>query len=118
MGGADFWSDTERAKKVSKHAADIRSEIEAWDGLQKEAADLQEMAELAQAEGQEGMRDDIDASLKALEARFGKMEFAVLFSGPYDGSNAILSIHAGSGGTEANDWSEMLFRMYVRFAER
>ncbi|TAK04010.1 peptide chain release factor 2 [Patescibacteria group bacterium] len=122
MESADFWSDQEHARKVGKRAADLRGEVGSWESFLKEISDLKDVAELADADpstssGQGGMRDEIAASLKGFEERFAKMEFAVLFSGPYDGSNAILSIHAGSGGTEANDWSAMLFRMYMRFAE-
>jgi len=121
MGSSDFWSDQETAKKVSKRAADLRSEVGRWEGFLKEISDLKDVATLADSDpstssGQGDLRDEIDASLKKMEERFAKMEFAVLFSSPYDASNAIMSIHAGSGGTEAQDWTEMLFRMYMKFA--
>ncbi len=117
MADPDFWQDTRKAKAVSKHAADLRAELEAWDALQAEIRDLQSYAELAQAEGDESVHDDVAARRKDLEARFSRMEFATLFSGPHDADNAIMSLHAGSGGTEANDWTAMLSRMYGRFAE-
>ena len=117
MGASDFWSDAENARKVSKKAADLRGEVDKWEGFLKEISDLKEMTELAQSEGEESMHDDVAKKLDELEARYQKMEFATLFSASYDSSSAIMSMHAGSGGTEAQDWTEMLFRMYVRFAE-
>lgn len=117
MEDTSFWADADRARRVSKEAADLRAEIGEWEGFLKEIADVEELAEMAQADGDEGMHDDITAKLAELEARFAKMEFATLFSGPYDANNAIVAFHAGSGGTEANDWTEMLFRMILRFAE-
>jgi peptide chain release factor 2 len=118
MGRGDFWNDPDHAKAVSKEAADLRTELATWEGFLKEAADLGEMAEIAQKEGEEGMREEIAAKLKELEGRFSKLEFATLFSGEYDSAGAIVAVHAGSGGTEAQDWAEMLFRMYMRYAEK
>ncbi len=117
MADQAFWADTKKAKAVSKRAADLRADLEAWSTLQKDVRDLQEYAELAQAEGDETVHDEVALRLKDLDARFTRMEFATLFSGPHDADNAIVSLHAGSGGTDANDWTGMLARMYGRFAE-
>lgn len=117
MEQPDFWSDQDKAKQVSKQAADLRSELETWEAFLQEVVDLKDVAELAQEEGEEGMHDEIAEKLVGLEERFAKLEFATLFSGDYDDRPAIVAIHAGSGGTEANDWSQMLFRMLVRFGE-
>lgn len=117
MSDQAFWADTKKAKAVSKRAADLRAELDAWDALQKDVTDLQAYAELAQAEGDETVHDEVAMRLKELETRFARMEFATLFSGPHDADNAIMSLHAGSGGTEANDWTAMLSRMYGRFVE-
>lgn len=117
MADPSFWADTKKAKVVSKRASELRTELDAWDTLQKDTRDLQEYAELAQAEGDETVHDEVAMRLKELESRFTRMEFATLFSGPHDADNAIVSLHAGSGGTEANDWTAMLSRMYGRFVE-
>lgn len=117
MAASDFWADQDRAKRVTKQAADLRGELGVWEGFLKEVDDLAELGELAQKEGDEGMHDDIAKKLEDLKTRFAKMEFATLFSGRHDSDNAIVSIHAGSGGTEAQDWAQMLMRMILRFAE-
>ncbi len=117
MEAPDFWQDQERAKRLGKEAADMRTELSTWESFLKEVDDLKDMTELAQAEGEDGMHDDIATKLKELEAKFSKMEFATLFSGPHDVSNAIIAMHAGSGGTEAQDWTAMLYRMIARFCE-
>lgn len=116
MSGADFWQDHERAQQVSRYAAELREEIAAWQALRSSATELQELCALAQ-DG-EGLQQDIEHKLADLEMQFGKLEFATLFSGPYDRDPAILAIHAGSGGTEAQDWTAMLARMFTRFADR
>ncbi len=114
MSEPDFWSDQDKAKAVSKQAADLKEELEAWDSIIGEVDDLLELA----SSGDDSLHDEVASTLKNLEESFAKMEFATLFAGEYDKNNAILSIHAGSGGTEAQDWAEMLLRMFIRFAER
>lgn len=114
MSAADFWSDQDKAKSVSKQAADLKEELETWESFIKEVDDLLEFA----SSDDESLHDDVVASLADLEQRFSKMEFATLFSGEYDKSNAILSFHAGSGGTDSQDWAQMLVRMINRFAEQ
>ena len=114
MAAPDFWNDQDRAKRVGKEAADLREELEHWRGFLKEVDDL---LELASAED-ESMHDEISSSLDDLASRFAKMEFATLFSSEHDKNDAILSFHAGSGGTEAQDWAEMLLRMISRFCEK
>ena len=117
MAGSDFWQNEEHAKTISKQAADLRSELKTWEDFLKEVKELQGYAAMAEEEGDNSVADDISQKLLELEERFSRLEFATLFSGPYDKENAIIAIHAGSGGTEAQDWTEMLLRMYMRFAE-
>jgi len=117
MGEEDFWSNQEKAQKVSKQAASLRKELEIWESFRLEVDDLLEITKVGQEEGDNGMEEEINLRFKNLEKRFSKLEFATLFAGKYDKSNAIVAVHAGSGGTEANDWSAMLFRMFARFAE-
>lgn len=113
MSSPDFWNHQEHAQKVSKQAADLRSELETWQQFQQEVAELLELAELDDPE----MEEEIRLKLVDLKDRFAKMEFATLFAGDYDKETAIVAVHAGSGGTEAQDWTQMLTRMFMRFAE-
>jgi len=118
MEAPDFWSDAVSAQKVARHAADLRSELEHWEGFLKEVNDLKQVAELAEKEKDESIHDDVAKNLAELSGRFSKMEFQILFFGEHDAASAIVSIHAGSGGTEAQDWTEMLLRMFSKFIEK
>ena len=93
--------------------AALREEIEPWDGLQQRMADALELAEL----GDEGLVEELIAEANELEKDLGDLEFQLLFSRPYDRGDAILALHAGAGGTDAQDFTEMLLRMYLRWAE-
>ena len=117
MAGADFWNDTTYAKKTSKHAAELRDLIAVWEGFLKELDDLEEFVTIAEQESDHSLREEIDKKEHVLERKFARLEFALLFSGVYDNLPAIVSIHAGSGGTEAQDWTQMLLRMFLRFSE-
>lgn len=114
MAEPDFWSNTDRAQKVSKEVADLRGDVGDWEAMTQELTDIEELAKLDDA----SVRADIEQKLAELTARFTKMEFATMFAGAYDKDPAIISIHAGSGGTEAQDWTQMLTRMYMRYAEK
>jgi peptide chain release factor 2 len=114
----DFWSDQERARRESQKLSDLKKDVEMWSGLRADLMDLQEMAELAKSESDESLEKDIESRLKELEGRYAAQEFSMLLSGPHDASNCVVSIHAGAGGTDAQDWAEMLMRMYFRYAER
>lgn len=105
------------AAAISKDYEDIRKEIESWENIRQEVGDLSELAKIIEADDEAAQRDLENKSVE-LEKKFAQMEFAVLFNGPYDQGNAILSIHAGTGGVDAMDWAGMLLRMYLRFAER
>lgn len=109
MNDAGFWTDQAKARSVSQEAAELKKELNAWDGVKKELDDIAALAELG---------EDVDQPLAALETRFASMEFQMLLSGEYDTKNAIVSIHAGAGGTDALDWTGMLLRMFTRFAEQ
>jgi peptide chain release factor 2 len=103
-----------------RRAEELRAEIETWRGLGERARGLAEMAELAAADPDEGeaLTSDLERDLAALQADWGRMEQQLLLSEPFDERGAIVSIHAGAGGTESQDWAEMLLRMYLRWAER
>src|SRR3989339_1458276 len=113
MNAPNFWSNQKNATMVSQDYQDIKNEAEKWEDLLKRANDLMELAE----SGDESLANEIDAQTTELQKEFEKYELSLLLNGPYDTSNAIVAIHSGSGGTEAQDWAEMLFRMYSRFCE-
>jgi peptide chain release factor 2 len=92
--------------------------VNAWRGLEKKAADLQEMIVLAIEEEDYSLQEEIQLELKMLRSRFEQLESQQLFTGDYDSRNAMLALHAGAGGTESQDWANMLLRMYLRWAER
>jgi peptide chain release factor 2 len=92
--------------------------VDTWRGLEKKAADLQEMIVLAIGEGDYSLKEEIQLELKKLSSRFEQLESQQLFTGDYDSRNAMLAFHAGAGGTESQDWANMLLRMYLRWAER
>lgn len=114
MSAADFWSDPDKAKKVSKKTADLRSELDTWEKLKNDLVELNDLSEL----GDENLRQEIEDRLAEIEEIFSVLEFKTLFAGSQDTNNAIVSIHAGAGGTDAQDWAEMLFRLLSRFAEK
>jgi peptide chain release factor 2 len=103
-----------------RRAEELRSHIDAWRDLEERADALADMAELAgvEADGGESLRADLERDLAALQADWGRMEQQLLLSEPFDERGAIVSVYAGAGGTESQDWAEMLLRMYLRWAER
>jgi peptide chain release factor 2 len=96
----------------------LNEEVETWKGLTGRVADAQTLLDLAIADKDEAVVRDIAREVETIEAELERLEFWLLFSGPHDKDDAILAIHAGAGGTEAQDWAEMLLRMYLRWAER
>ena len=101
-----------------REAEALRDEIGAWDALNRRADDLAELAALADDSGDAAMAAGLDAEYDALSTDYARMRTALLFSGPYDSHDAIVTVTAGAGGTEATDWAEMLLRMYLRWAQR
>lgn len=95
-----------------------RDHASTWRGLERRARDLSELLAMAIAEGDESIEPAAAADLAAIENELQAREFELQLSGPYDQRSAILAVHAGAGGTESQDWAEMLFRMYLRWAER
>lgn len=115
---AGFWDDSESAALVSQDLAEKSKEIAIWDNLNTELNDLLDFAKLAQEELDESVHDQVVERLGSIENRFTELEFLLMFGGEFDQKDAIVAIHAGSGGTEAQDWAEMLMRMILRFCER
>ncbi len=113
----DFWDHPDKAQAVMRRLAFLNEEVETWKELTGQAADAYTLLDLAIADEDEAMAGDIAREAEAIETELERLEFWLLFSGPHDKGDAILAIHAGAGGTEAQDWAEMLLRMYLRWAE-
>lgn len=112
-----FWEDSKRASEIMTEIADLKKHVFGWNELKKRTSDLLEIARIAHENDHEIIRE-VKEGTKELARDLDKAEFTMLFSGPYDKNNAILSIYAGSGGVDAQDWAEMLLRMYLKFAEK
>ncbi len=116
MAQADFWVDQEHARAVSQQAEALRREVGEW---QQVRANLDDLAHLAAEVGDDSkLQREIAEQFAQLQKQFGALEFQVLLAGPYDERDAILAVHAGTGGTDAQDWAAMLLRMLLRFCER
>jgi peptide chain release factor 2 len=113
MERPDFWQDNQKAQQVSKEEAGLSRRIGPWVELKKTADELKELTGL----GDESMRGEIETQINGLQKRFDSLKKELRFQGPYDDHDVILSIYAGAGGTDAQDWAQMLLRMYVRWAE-
>lgn len=113
----DFWLDQEGAQETMQELAALKEEVDLWQDLARRMADLSELLELAVADGDESMGDEIAREVTKLAARLERLEWQLLLSGEHDTDDAILAIHAGAGGTESQDWAQMLLRMYLRWAE-
>jgi peptide chain release factor 2 len=114
----DLWSDTARAQKLMQEQSQLQNAIGEYKNFESDYRSNLEMAELADIEQDEGVLDDIESELKKLLAKGEKMQISHLFSGEVDANNCFLEINAGAGGTESHDWSSMMMRMYLRFADR
>ena len=120
----DFWNDVENTKKVLKEQKTVNEKVGSYENLVRMYEDAQTMLELAaeeefdSEEEQESFLQDIRTSLKEIAQRIEEEKLSALLSGEFDQNNAILSFHAGAGGTEAQDWVQMLYRMYARWSER
>ena len=114
----DFWSDPTAAAAVSSKLAGIVKHVASWRALQTDVTDAVELLELADKAEAEGMRSDLGSTYDRAKADFDARQFELKLSGPHDKSGAIIELHAGTGGTDAQDWTEMLQRMYLRYAEK
>lgn len=110
----DFWSNPDTAQKVMQQIARLRGEVEHWNKLLTQLRDAVELAQLEDP----SLVDELTAEAERLRAEVERMALQTMLSGEYDDSNAILAIHAGAGGTDSQDWAEMLERMYLRWAEQ
>ena len=113
-----FWDDMENSQKVLQKTKMLKSKVEKYENLANEYADTMVLIEMADMEEDESYVEEISQTIKKLRVTLEEMTLETLLSGEYDKNNAIISLHAGAGGTEAQDWVEMLLRMYTRWAER
>jgi len=118
MNKPSFWNNREKAVKISRQVEEIDKEIEEWEKLKGEIISLEELISVAQKEEDNSIYEEASKKYKELKRKYEKLEFMVLFSKKHDKNNVILSIHAGAGGVDAQDWAEILERMFLRFAEK
>lgn len=114
----DFWNDAENAAKIQKEKTQLQRKLDKYNLANNSVADASELYEMAKEENDEESIQSLYEDAPILEVQIRNMEIEVLLSGDSDSNNAILSIHPGAGGTESQDWAEMLLRMYKRWAER
>ena len=113
-----FWNDLDRSQKVQKRMKQLQQKCEKYEKLQSSWEDLMTICEMALEENDDSMLGELETDYAKLESELEAMRLSTLLSGEYDANNVILSIHPGAGGTEAQDWAQMLYRMYTRWAER
>ena len=113
-----FWEDREKAQVLLKEKKSIENRLNAYNKLKSDLEDIAVMIELAEEENDESIVPEIEEAYDRLCREAEAMRISVLLDGEYDANNAIISIHAGSGGLDAQDWAEMLMRMYIRWSER
>jgi peptide chain release factor 2 len=118
MAEGSVWSDPERARQVVEEVKDLKRWIEPYTALRKRLDDAQALNDLAEAEQTEDLAQELEAEAQQIEARLDALDLQSMLRGRDDGRDALLTIHPGAGGTESQDWAEMLMRMYIRWAER
>lgn len=111
---SDFWSDSSAAQEIMRKISRLHSTVDPWLELSKEVEDILELI----AANDESIIDELTEQKEIIQKKFNELKKDLKFSGPYDTHNVILAIHAGAGGTDAQDWASMLQRMYIRWAEK
>ncbi len=117
-GDANFWNDLEASQKVLRRTKQLKNKLEHHAKLVSQWEDLTTLVEMAMEEDDGSLLPEIEEGYTKLESALEEANLSTLLTGEYDASNAILTLHAGAGGTEAQDWCQMLYRMYTRWAER
>ena len=115
MGAADFWDDIEAANKANQRMKVLSAKIEKYQKLQSAIEDAEVMADMAEEEDDQTMYDELASDMRSITERVEALKLETLLKGPHDRLNAVLSLHAGAGGTEAQDWVSILYRMYTRY---
>jgi len=114
----DFWNDVENSQKILQRIKNLKDKVERYNKLTQEWEDVKTLCELGMEEEDDSVLPEVEESFKKLKKDFETLRLETLLTGPYDKNNAILTLHAGAGGTEAQDWVQMLLRMFTRWAER
>ena len=114
----NFWSDQARSSKILKETKQMKDTVEEYEALVSKLEDALILCEMAIEEDDEGSVEEVERELEFLEKEEERIRLETLLSGPYDKNNAIVSFHPGAGGTEAQDWAQMLYRMYTRWGEK
>lgn len=117
MSDPSFWDDAEKARKISQEATEAKEAYDTYTRLFAQAEGLQEILDMAIEEDDQSMEPEIREEIDRLKTILDKKEIELLLSDEYDGNNAIITFHAGAGGTEAQDWTQMLIRMYLKWAQ-
>ena len=115
---SDFWDDTKTANNVLDKIKNIKNKCKNYREIEAELAGIKDIIDLLKIEYDESLANEMVKDIKKIEKEVEKFEIQTLLSGKYDKNNAILTIHPGAGGTEAQDWAEMLYRMYTRWATK
>lgn len=118
IGRPDFWDDPNSAQIIMQELTRQKDKVETYQVLKQETEDTTVLWEMAVEEDDISLEAEIERAVKNLQDRFSSLELEILLSGPHDQNNAIITLHPGAGGTESQDWVQMLYRMYVRWGER
>jgi len=118
MGRPDLWDDAERARVVQTEYTQVRDDIRLWDSLAASISDVETIVELLNEEGDESLQTEAGELADDLDQQFTELELRALFTGQYDEGDAVCEIHSGAGGTDSQDWAEMLLTMYRKWAQR
>lgn len=114
----DFWNDVENSQKILQRIKSLKDKVERYNKLTQEWEDVKTLCELGMEEEDDSVLSEVEESFKKFKKDFEALRLETLLTGPYDKNNAILTLHAGAGGTEAQDWVQMLLRMFTRWAEK
>jgi len=118
MGAPGFWNDVESANKINRQMKQLKQKLERFTKLRARFDDLKTLIEMAEEEQDDSLVGEIKTEDAGVLENLSALRLEQMLKGSYDASNAVLSLHAGAGGTEAQDWTEMLYRMYTRYCER
>lgn len=118
MSAPDFWADQNTAKEQSKLHATLKSQVEGWFKLESDIHELEELSALAANEHDKALESDLKGKFKRLKGQYEQFRLVTFLGGKYDQNDAIISLHAGAGGVDAQDWAAILLRMYLRFLEK